>query len=155
MKSQSSGRFPEWPIWDEGDVRAVESVIRSNNWWCGAPGTTAGRNGWELQKEFCAFQESNHCVAVANGTVAIELALLALGIGLGDEVILSDYTFVASASAVVFCDIDPDTLLMDVNRVEQLVTSRTKAFIAVHLGGNPVDMDGLGEETADGLGLEL
>jgi len=151
MKPESNSRFPEWPIWDEGDVHAVESVIRSNNWWCGAPGTPAGRNVWEFQKEFCAFQESNHCVAVANGTVAIELALLALGVGFGDEVILSDYTFVASASAVVgvnavpvFCDIDPDTLLMDVNRVEQLVTSRTKAFIAVHLGGNPVDMEGLG-----------
>ena len=105
---------------------------------------------WEFQKEFANFQESKHCIAVTNGTVAIEAALLALGIGLGDEVIVSDYTFVASASAVVatnavpiFCDINPETLVMDVDKVEGLITERTKAIIPVHLGGNPVEIDRL------------
>jgi dTDP-4-amino-4,6-dideoxygalactose transaminase len=84
--------------------------------------------------------------------VAIESALYALGVGLGDEVIVSDYTFVASASAVVatnaipiFCDINPETLVMDVNKLDELVTDRTKAIIPVHLGGNPVEMDALME----------
>lgn len=87
---------------------------------------------------------------MANGTVAIEAALLALGIGFGDEVIVSDYTFVASASAVVatnavpiFCDIDPESFVMDVDKIEDLITERTKAIIPVHLGGNAVEMDKL------------
>ena len=144
--------FPPWPIWDEEDVRTLTSVLRSGNWWCGAPGDRAGENLWEFQQEFARFQEAKHCIAVANGTVAIETVLLALGVGLGDEVIVSDYTFVASASAVIavnsvpiFCDIDPDTLVMDVGKVESLISSRTKAVIAVHLGGNPVAMDRLCE----------
>ena len=77
---------------------------------------------------------------------------MALGIGLGDEVIVSDFTFVASASAVVatnavpiLCDIDPDTLVMDVDKIEKLITKRTRAIIPVHLGGNPVEMDRLME----------
>jgi dTDP-4-amino-4,6-dideoxygalactose transaminase len=150
MRTKKKGRFPEWPVWDEGDVRAVESVVRTGDWWCGAPSAPAGGNVWAFQEEFRAFQEAKRCVAVSNGTVAIELALLALGVGLGDEVILSDYTFVASASAVVavnavpvLCDIDPRTLLMDVGETEALITPRTKAIIAVHLGGNPVDMQRL------------
>jgi dTDP-4-amino-4,6-dideoxygalactose transaminase len=150
MRTKKKGRFPEWPVWDKGDARAVEAVVRSGDWWCGAPGAPAGGSVWEFQKEFRAFQEARRCIAVSNGTVAIELALLALGVGLGDEVILSDYTFVASASAVVsvnavpvFCDIDPGTLLMDVDKAESLITPRTKAIIVVHLGGNPVDMQRL------------
>ncbi|TXT62066.1 MAG: Glutamine--scyllo-inositol transaminase [Promethearchaeota archaeon] len=126
--------------------------MRSGNWWAGSPGQHRGENYWKFQEEFADFQESKHCIAVVNGTVAIEAALLALGVGLGDEVIVSDYTFVASASAVVatnavpiFCDIRPDTLVMDVKKVEELITDRTKAIVPVHLGGNPVEMDKLVE----------
>ena len=144
--------FPSWPVWDEEDVEAVSSAVRSGNWWCGAPMEQVGENVWEFQKEFARFQEAKHCVAVANGTVAIETVLLALGLGMGDEVIVSDYTFVASASAVVaanavpvFCDIDPETFVLDVDKFESLITSRTRAVIAVHLGGNPVEMDRLCE----------
>jgi dTDP-4-amino-4,6-dideoxygalactose transaminase len=143
---------PQWPVWDQDDVAAVQAVVTSNNWWCGAPQHQAGKNVWAFQQEFARFQEAKHCIAVSNGTVAIEIALLALGVGLGDEVIVSDYTFVASASAVIatnavpiFCDIDPETLVMDVEKAEALITPRTKAMIAVHLGGNPVAMDRLGE----------
>jgi len=130
----------------------VLDAIKSGKWWSGSPGQKVGKNLWKFQEEFASFQECNHCIAVANGTVAIEAALLALGVGLGDEVIVSDYTFVASASAVVatnavpiFCDIDPETLVMDVDKVESLITDRTKAIIPVHLGGNPVEMDKLVE----------
>jgi dTDP-4-amino-4,6-dideoxygalactose transaminase len=142
--------FPGWPQWDEEEVEAVSEVIRSARWWAGAPGDRAGENVWKFQEEFAAFQEAGHCIAVANGTAAIEVALMALGVGLGDEVIVSDYTFVASASAVIaanavpiFCDIDPETLVMDVGKVEALITARTRAVVAVHLGGNPVDMEAL------------
>jgi len=145
-------QVPHWPIWGQDDITGVEDVVKSDNWWCGAPLNQAGKNVWEFQKEFAQFQESKHCIAVTNGTVAIEVVLLALEVGLGNEVIVPDYTFVASASAVIatnavpiFCDIDPETLVMDVNKAESLITPRTKAIIAVHLGGNPVDMEKLGE----------
>ena len=97
-------------------------------------------------------QEARYCIAVSNGTVAIETALIALDVGMGDEVIVPDYTFVASASAVVatnaipiFCDINFDTFIMDVDKVQSLITPRTRAIVAVHLGGNPVEMDRLCE----------
>lgn len=144
------GIFPVWPLWDGDDLEAVSSVIRSGNWWCGSPAERAGKNVWEFQEELARFQEARHCIAVSNGTVALETVLLALNVGMGDEVIVSDYTFVASASAVIaanavpiFCDINPKTLVMDVDKVEPLITPRTRAIIAVHLGGNPVEMDKL------------
>ena len=147
MKSPT---FHQWPVWDKEEIESVGGVLTSGNWWCGAPEDQAGKNVWSFQKEFAAFQESKHCIAVSNGTVALEAVMLALDIGLGDEVIVSDYTFVASASAVIatnavpiFCDIDPETLVMDVERAASLITPRTRAIIAVHLGGNPVDMEGV------------
>jgi len=140
--------FPKWPIYDDAEIFALYDVIKSGKWWCGSPGVHQGENVWAFQEDFAKLQEAKHCVAVFNGTVAIEVALLSLGVGLGDEVIVSDYTFVASASAIVatnavpiFCDIDPNTLVMDVDKVEGLITEKTKAIIPVHLGGNPVEMD--------------
>ena len=105
-------QFPNWPIWDHADVRAVEDVLRSNNWWCGAPLDHAGENVWEFQKEFAAFQEAKHCIAVANGTVALEVVLLALDIGLGDEVIVPDYTFLATTSPISQCKNELFALLL-------------------------------------------
>jgi len=144
--------FPKWPVYDENDINTIVNVIKSGKWWCGSPGAHDGENVWSFQEEFAKFQEAKHCIAVCNGTVAIESALMALNIGLGDEVIVSDYSFVASASAVVatnavpiFCDINPKTFLMDIDKIEPLITKRTKAIIPVHLGGNPVDMESLVE----------
>jgi len=152
LKKKEKIDFPKWPVYDNLEGQALVDVINSGKWWCGSPGTPQGENVWRFQEEFGKFQGSTNCVAVFNGTVAIEVALLALGIGLGNEVIVSDFTFVASASAVIatnavpiFCDIDPKTLVMDVNKIEQLITKRTKAIIPVHLGGNPVEMDKLME----------
>ena len=129
LKKKFIEEFPKWPIFDNKEMEAVSSVIKSGKWWCGSPGTHQGEYVWKFQEEFAKFQEAKFCVAVFNGTVAIEIALLALGIGLGDEVIVSDFTFVASASAVVatnaipiFCDINPETLVMDVNKVEALIS---------------------------------
>lgn len=152
FEQEAKKNFPEWPIHDETEIKALTEVITSGNWWCGAPGVHKGENVWKFQKEFAQFQEAKHCIAVFNGTVAIENALLALGVGLGDEVLVSDYTFVASASAVVatnavpiFVDIDPETLVMDVDKIEGLITEKTKAIVPVHLGGNSVEMERLME----------
>ncbi|MHA1688065.1 MAG: DegT/DnrJ/EryC1/StrS family aminotransferase [Promethearchaeota archaeon] len=152
FEQEAKKNFPNWPIYDEAEIEALAEVIKSGNWWCGSPSVHKGENVWNFQEAFAKYQEAKNCVAVFNGTVAIECALLALGIGLGDEVIVSDYTFVASASAVVatnaipiFVDIDPETLVMDVDKVEQLITKKTKAIVPVHLGGNCVEMDRLME----------
>ncbi|MHA1561056.1 MAG: DegT/DnrJ/EryC1/StrS family aminotransferase [Promethearchaeota archaeon] len=141
-------KFREWPIWTDEDVEAVADVVRTGQWWCGAPESHAGEQVWKFQEEFAKFQEVNHAFACTNGTHAIEIALMALGIGIGDEVIVSDWTFLASGSAVVsvnavpiFCDIDTETFLMDPEILESLVTERTKAIICVHLGGMPCEMD--------------
>ncbi len=150
FKEKGNTPFPEWPIYDKSEISALTDVIKSRNWWGGFPGDQQGENLWKFQEEFAKFQEAKHCIAVCNGTVAIESALMALNIGMGDEVIVSDFTFVASASAVIatnavpiFCDIDPNTLVMDANKAESLITERTKAIIPVHLGGNPVELDRL------------
>ncbi|MFX0179203.1 MAG: DegT/DnrJ/EryC1/StrS family aminotransferase [Candidatus Hodarchaeota archaeon] len=149
-RQNSKKNFPKWPIYDEEDINALLNVIKSRNWWCGFPGAHEGENVWLFQEEFAKFQEAEYCVAVSNGTVAIESALISLNVGLGDEVIVSDYTFVASASAIIaanavpiFCDIHPKTFVMNVNEIEKLITERTKAIIPVHLGGNAVEMDKL------------
>ena len=147
FKQEARKFYPKWPIYNDKEIKALTEVIKSGEWWCGAPGAHQGNNVWAFQDEFAQLQGSEYCVAVCNGTVAIEAALMALDVGLGDEVIVSDYTFVASASAVIatnavpiFCDINPNTLVMDVYKVEELITERTKAIIPVHLGGNPVNM---------------
>ena len=102
----------------------------------------------KFEKAFAAFCGSRHCVAVGNGTDAIWLALLALGICEADEVITAPSTFVATAEAIsfagadpVFVDIEPDTCNMDSKKLECAITPRTKAIIPVHLFGQPADMD--------------
>ena len=118
--------------------------------------TDAVKSGWisslgpyvtRFEEEFSAFCGVGHAVCVANGTVALHLALHALGIGEGDEVIMPDLSFVASANSVlmvgakpVFCDVDPDTLCIDPGKIEALITDRTRAIMPVHLYGHPADM---------------
>jgi len=103
-----------------------------------------------FEQEFAAYCGTKHCVGIANGTEALHLALAACGVGAGDEVITTAYTYVATAFAVsyvgatpVFVDIDPVSCNMDVSRLEQAITPHTKAVIPVHLFGQPVDMDPL------------
>lgn len=100
-----------------------------------------------FEANFAQFCQAQHCVGVASGTAALQLALLACGIGMGDEVILPTHTFIATAEAVshchatpVFVDIDPRTYNIDPERIEAAITKRTKAIIAVHLYGQPADM---------------
>lgn len=105
-----------------------------------------------FEQEFAAFQQAPHCIGVGNGTDAIEIALEALGLPAGSEVIVPANSFIASSEAVtrsglrvVFCETDPDTYLLDVADVAERITPNTSAIIAVHLYGQPCDMDALAE----------
>jgi perosamine synthetase len=128
---------------DEDDVAAVVEVLRSD--WL-----TTGPAVPRFEEAFSAFVGAAHGVAVANGTAALHLAMLAAGVGPGDEVIVASLTFVASANAaryagaeVVFADVREDTLTIDVDHVRSLITERTKAIVAVDYAGVPCDLDEL------------
>jgi dTDP-4-amino-4,6-dideoxygalactose transaminase len=137
--------FPRWPHYDDSEKQALIDVLESHIWW-----RTPGTQTLGFEKEFAAYHEAKHGIAVTNGTAAIEVTMMALDIGLGDEVIVPDFTFVATASAVLFAgalpvlvDVDPYTYCIDPERVEAAITERTRAIIPVHLGGHPADMDRL------------
>lgn len=128
---------------DEADIQAVTEVLKSDFLTCG-PKTT------ELEKALCGLTGAAHCTAVSNGTAALHVACLAAGIGPGDEVITTPITFAASANAALYCgswpvfaDIDPKTYTIDPVSVEQCVTERTKAVIAVDFTGAPCDYDAI------------
>lgn len=135
--------FPEWPQFDKSEENALMDVLHSRVWW-----RTPGKQTKNFEEAFATYHQAKHGIACTNGTAAIEVLLAALEIGLGDEVIVPDFTFVATASAVlftgampVFVDIDPLTYCIDPEQIESAITSRTKAVIAVHLGGHPADME--------------
>ena len=137
--------FPAWPVWDGADEKALLTALRSGVW-----GRNAGAQVAAFEEEFAAFQGTQHCIAVVNGTCALELGLRVLDVGFGDEVICPSYTFVATPAAPlflgalpVFADVDPDTFELDPADVEAAITPRTKAIIPVHIAGQPPDMDGI------------
>src|SRR5438045_607838 len=130
--------WPAWPVWDEADAQAVANVVRSGEWF--APtGTQAKAFG----EAFAAFHGARYGAPCTNGTHAIEIALRAVGVKAGDEVIVPPYTFIATASACVqvnavpvFVDIEPETYNLDPARVEEAITDRTSAILAVHIAGD-------------------
>ena len=137
--------FPAWPVWDQSDVQALQRVLQSGRW-----DALKGEEVSRFEAEFAAFQGAAHGVAVSNGTVALKLALIAAGVGPGDEVIVPGYTFIATATAAlelgaipVFADVDPESYTLDPDSVAACLTGRTRAIMPVHLGGCPADMDGL------------
>ncbi len=132
-----------WPNFDENAIRAVEDVLRSGkvNYW-------TGPRGMQFEKEFAEWQGSKYAISVATGTAALHVALTALGIGPGDEVIVPSYTFIASSFSVVqagaiprFADVNIEDHCISVESAEKLVNERTKAIMPVHLYGNVCDMD--------------
>jgi dTDP-4-amino-4,6-dideoxygalactose transaminase len=136
--------FPKWPVWDESDVQAVADTLRTSRWGIG------GGAAKEFEEAFAAFQHAKYAVCSVNGTAALEIALRAIGLQAGDEVITPPYTFIATASAClmvnavpVFVDIDPDTYNIDPAKIEAAITDRTRAIIPVHIAGCPADMDGV------------
>ena len=142
-----SEAYPEWPVHDDRDVEAVTRVVRSGRWG-GFP--YPGPETAALAEGFAAFQGGGHAVPMANGTITMEVALRAVGIGWGDEVIVPAYTFQATAAAPmaagavpVIVDVDPDTYCIDPAAVEGAITPRTRAIIPVHLGASMADMDAI------------
>jgi dTDP-4-amino-4,6-dideoxygalactose transaminase len=138
-----SDAFAPWPSFSEEEIQAATQVLRSGkvNYWTG----DEGRN---FEREYAAHVGTKHAIALANGTLALELALYALGIGSGDEVIVPSRTFVASASCVVMrgavpvmADVDLVSGNLTAETIAAVLTPRTKAIIAVHLAGWPCDMD--------------
>jgi dTDP-4-amino-4,6-dideoxygalactose transaminase len=139
--------YPEWPVFDERDVEAVTAAVRSGNWG-GFP--YPGPQTSEFLRRFLELQGGEHAVAMVNGTVTMEVACRAAGIGWGDEVIVPAYTFQATAAAPmaagavpVIVDIDPDTYCIDPKAVEAAITPQTKGIIPVHLGAQMADMDAI------------
>lgn len=137
--------FPEWPIYDEREIAAVTAVVESRQWW-----RTTGTEVKEFEKEFAAYHGAKFAVAVTNGTQAIELALAALGVSPGDEVIVPAFSFISTATAVlcvnavpIFVDIQPDTYCLDPEKLEAAITSRTRAIIPVHMAGHVANMDAI------------
>src|SRR5574343_2077566 len=135
--------FSPWPAYSEEEAAAVQRVLLSNrvNYWTG----TECR---EFEKEFAVWSGCAHAIALANGTVALDLALKGLGIGPGDDVVVTPRTFIASVSCVVnagatpvFADVDPDSGNLCAQTIAKVLTPRTKAVVCVHLAGWPCDMD--------------
>ncbi|HOZ49986.1 MAG TPA: DegT/DnrJ/EryC1/StrS family aminotransferase [Candidatus Hydrogenedentes bacterium] len=132
-----------WPKFDENAIAAVEAVLRSGkvNYW-------TGPKGMEFERRFAQWQGSRYAISVATGTAALHVALAALGIGPGDEVIVPSYSFIATSFSVVqagavprFADVNLEDHCLSVESAEKLITERTKAIMPVHLYGNVCDMD--------------
>ncbi len=135
--------FSPWPSFSEEEADAVRDVVLSNkvNYW-------TGQECREFEKEFAAWAGTEHAIALANGTVALDVALQALGIGAGDEVVVTPRTFLASVSSIVnrgavpvFAEVDRESQNITADTVRAVLTPRTRALICVHLAGWPCDMD--------------
>lgn len=134
-----------WPVYDDDEINAVTQVLRAGkvNYWTG----TVAR---DFEQAYAAYVGVKHAIAVANGTVALDLAWRALGIGAGDEVIVTARTFLASVSSVVlagatpvFADICPNSQNITASTIAAVITPRTKAILCVHLAGWPCEMDSI------------
>jgi L-glutamine:2-deoxy-scyllo-inosose/3-amino-2,3-dideoxy-scyllo-inosose aminotransferase len=134
--------WPKWPVWDEKEEKALLEVLNSGVWSYNGPKET------EFNKRFAEYTGTNYAICAANGTVTIQMALEACGIGVGDEVILPGLTWQATAATIldvnaipVLVDVCEDTWCIDPKEVEKAITPRTKAIIPVHLYGSFADMD--------------
>ena len=140
-----SSAYPAWPSGDDREIEAVTDVIRSGEWG-GYP--EPGRYGGRFETAFAGYQGAAHGILMSNGTITMEVALKALGIGWGDEVIIPALTFAATAYAPiaagalpVIVDVAPETWCIDPDQVEAAVTPKTRAIMPVHLGHHMADMD--------------
>lgn len=132
-----------WPSFSQNEIDAVSRVLQSNkvNYW-------TGQEGREFEKEFAKFSDCQYAIALANGTLALDLALHSLNIGKGDEVIVTSRTFIASISSIVnagatpvFADVELNNQNISVATITPVLTPKTKAIICVHLAGWPCEMD--------------
>src|SRR6185369_2227150 len=137
-------RFSSWPQIRDNDEKAWADVLRSGRW----NRTGGGKYVAQFEEAWAARLGSKFCLATANGTSALVIALAALDIGPGDEGLVPAYTFVATVNAVlmhhampVFVDTDPETFQMDARKIEAAITERTRLILPAHIGGSVVDMD--------------
>jgi dTDP-4-amino-4,6-dideoxygalactose transaminase len=142
VRTEPIGR---WPVFGREEEELLLEALRSGVW-----GSIDGTFVKQLEREFAVLQDAHHGVATVNATMGLSVALKAVGVQPGDEVLVPPYTFIATASAAlmlgaipVFVDVDPETLLIDPTLIDAAVTSRTKAIVPVHHGGSPADMDGV------------
>ena len=137
--------FSPWPSFTQAEADAVSQVLLSNkvNYW-------TGQEGRQFEREFADWADSQYAIAMGNGTLALDVAMQALEISAGDEVIVTPRTFIASISSVVnagaipiFADVDAETGNITPETIAAVMTERTKAIVCVHLAGWPCDMDGI------------
>jgi dTDP-4-amino-4,6-dideoxygalactose transaminase len=148
--------FSQWPSYSEDELAAVMATLRSGcvNYW-------TGQECRHFEREMAAWSTAKHGVALANGTVALELALKVLGVGPGDEVVVTPRTFLASVSSIVnagarpvFADVDCDSQNITLDTIVPMLSPHTRAIMCVHLAGWPCAMDEIGD-LANKLGLFL
>jgi dTDP-4-amino-4,6-dideoxygalactose transaminase len=135
--------FSPWPSFTQEEADAVQNVLLSNkvNYW-------TGQEGREFEKEYASFVDSKYAIALGNGTLALDIALKAMKVGTGDEVITTPRTYIASASSIVtagakpvFADVDLNSQNITAESIKAVLTEKTKAVIVVHLAGMPAEMD--------------
>lgn len=142
------------PFYNEEEVSEVARVLKSG--W-----SAQGPEVQKFEEEFSRYISCSHSIALNSATSALHLGLLALGVGKGDEVIIPDFTFPATGNAVLYCgatpvivDVDLDTYLMNMSAVEDAISDKTKAILPVHVLGNTIDMDALGNIASE-RGIKL
>jgi dTDP-4-amino-4,6-dideoxygalactose transaminase len=135
--------FPGWPVWDRAAEESVLSILRSGNWFRGR-----GKTVTKFEEKYAALMGVKRCVCTVNGTNALLTALHVLDIGVGDEVIVSPYTFIATYNVVigssalpVFADTDPETFQINPDKIEERINENTAAILPVHILGLPANMD--------------
>lgn len=151
MTPRPAPNLPDWPQFDDRERQALERALNQGQWW-----RMGGTEVDSFEREFAAYHGSPHALAVTNGTHALELALQAMGVGPGTEVIVPAFTFISSSQAAqrlgavtVPVDVDPGTYCIDVAAAAAAVTPRTRVIMPVHMAGLMADMDGLDKLAAD------
>ncbi len=138
-----NNKYSPWPSFSNEEIQSVKEVLLSNkvNYW-------TGNECREFEKEFAAWSDSKYAVSLANGTLALDIAFRALGIGNGDEVIVTSRSYIASVTSIinsnatpVFVDIDPESQNITPENIRSAITNKTKAIVCVHLAGWPCEMD--------------
>jgi dTDP-4-amino-4,6-dideoxygalactose transaminase len=139
------GKWLEWPVWDPSAEKNILDMLRTGRWWRGE-----GEHVADFEVRYAALMGVKKCLATASGTTSLIIALKALDIDAGDEVIVSPFTFIATYNAIfmnkalpVFADSDPETFLINPSTIESCITDRTKAILPVHIYGLPCDMDSI------------
>jgi len=143
MPIREDRSWPSWPLWNSDDENKVIEVLRTRKW-------SRGKYVKQFEAEFSELMGSKRCLATTNGTNALYVSLKGLDIGIGDEVLVNPFTFIATIDAImiagalpIFVDTEPDTFSMDPAKLEEKITPNTRAILPVHIGGAPANMDAI------------